>query len=117
MRPRYRFAPQADLDLAGILRDSTRMFGPRQRDRYAELVERAVILAAQDPQRSGSTARDDLSIGLRSFPVSLAAARHGAAAHVLYYEIGVMHDGNPGIVVIRILHHHMDPRRHISDSP
>ena len=113
MRPRYRFAPRADRDLVAILRDSTRMFGPLQRDRYAELIDRAVLLIAQDPQRVGSSACDDLRAGLRSFPIARAAGRDGAASHVLYYEMGTMHDGGPGIVVMRILHNHMDPGRHV----
>jgi toxin ParE1/3/4 len=117
MRPRYRFAPQADRDLIAILRDSTQMFGPLQRDRYGELIDRAVQLVAQDPQRVGSTPCDNLSDGLRSFPVTRAAGRAGAASHVLYYEMGMMQDGNPGIVVIRILHNHMDPERHITRDP
>jgi toxin ParE1/3/4 len=88
------------------------MFGPLQRDRYADLVARAIDLVARDPQRVGSTSRDDLMPGPRSFPVSRAAPRQGAASHVLYYELGVMRDGSSGIVVLRVLHHHMDPRRH-----
>jgi toxin ParE1/3/4 len=89
------------------------MFGPLQRDRYAELIDRAVQLIAQSPEHRGSASRDDLAAGLRSFPVSRAAARQGAASHILYYRIEPMHDGNPGIAIIRILHNHMDPGRHI----
>jgi toxin ParE1/3/4 len=114
MRPRYRFTPQADRDLVAILRQSARMFGPLQRRRYAELIDRAVLLVAQDPKRLGSTPRDDVSAGLRSFPITRAVGRAGAASHVLYYESGTMHDGSPGIVVIRILHDRMDPERHIA---
>ena len=90
------------------------MFGPLQRDRYAEMIDRAVLLISQNPERPGSASQDDLAAGLRSFPVSRAAARGGAASHVLFYRVESMHDGNPGIVVIRILHNHMDPGRHIS---
>jgi toxin ParE1/3/4 len=89
------------------------MFGRLQSSRYAELIDRAVLLVAQSPQRLGSTPRDDLSAGLRSFPITRAAGRQGAASHVLYYESGTMHDGSPGIVVIRILHDRMEPERHI----
>jgi len=89
------------------------MFGPLQRDRYAELIDRAVALIAQDPVRPGSVSQDDVAAGLRSCPVSRAAAREGAASHILYYRTEPMHDGNPGIVVIRILHNHMDPSRHL----
>jgi toxin ParE1/3/4 len=92
------------------------MFGPLQRDRYGELIDRAVLLVAQDPRRPGSAARDDLAAGVRSFPVSGAAGRAGAAAHVLYYRNEVMRDGNHGVVVIRILHNHMDPGRHIPEG-
>jgi toxin ParE1/3/4 len=113
MRSRYRFTREADRDLVAILRDSKRMFGPRQRDRYAELIDRAVSLIAQDPQFTGSISRDDLNPGLRSFPVSRAAVRKGAALRVLSYRTGLMHDGSPGTVVIRILHDRMDPERHI----
>ncbi|WP_379956170.1 type II toxin-antitoxin system RelE/ParE family toxin [Dongia sedimenti] len=116
MRPQYRFAPQAKRDLRDILRESTRMFGPLQRDRYGELIDRAVLLVAQDPQRLGSASRDDLAPDLRSFAVSHAAGRAGAAAHVVYYRREAMRDGSPGIVVIRILHSHMDAGRHFPEG-
>lgn len=116
MRPQYRFAPQAARDLRDILRESMRMFGPLQRDRYGELIDRAVLLVAQDPRCLGSASRDDLAPGLRSFAVSRAAGRASAAVHVLYYRSEAMRDGNPGIVVIRILHDRMDASQHIPEG-
>ena len=96
-----------------ILRELARLFGPKQRERYADLIRAAAEMAAADPLRPGSRARDELGAGVRSFHVELAARRRGAASHPLYYlpADGPSHAG--GIVILRILHEAMEPRRHL----
>ena len=89
------------------------MFGPEQRRRYTDLFHHAASLIATEPRRIGSKARDELRSGLRSFHLDRAAGRHGASAHMLYYVEGFLEDGAPGVTILRILHHHMDPERHV----
>ena len=43
-----------------ILRKSARLFGPNQRERYARTIAAAAELAATEPFRPGSRARDEL---------------------------------------------------------
>jgi toxin ParE1/3/4 len=104
----------ADADLVGILGYSTSRFGAQQRNRYAELIDKAAAMLADDPARPGSRSRDDLAPGVRSFPVERAARRRGAATHVLFYIVE-RHDpdGGADILVLRVLHERMDPTRHL----
>jgi toxin ParE1/3/4 len=111
---RYRLGAQAIQDLQSILLESERMFGPSQRQTYTDLFHRAAGLIATEPQRIGSKTRDELRQGLRSFHLDRAAGRRGAASHSLYYVESVLEDGAPGVTILRILHDHMDPERHVT---
>jgi toxin ParE1/3/4 len=112
--PPYRLTEIAEQDVAGILIDTDREFGPRQRGRYERLLEAAARMVAENPLRPGSRARDDLGHGIRSFHIERAARRRGAAAHVLYFLRGKLGDGRDGIVIVRILHEAMEPAHHIA---
>jgi toxin ParE1/3/4 len=115
-RPGYRLTEAADEDIEGILRASIRKFGPIQKDRYAELLEKAAKMVAEYPERPGSWDRHDLESGIRSFHVEHAAGRRGAAAHILYYLRGFLDDGSEGIVIARVLHERMEPALHIAEG-
>jgi toxin ParE1/3/4 len=110
----YRLTEAAASDISGILRETTRQFGPVQRQRYAALITRAIELAAVQPDRPGSRSREDLAAGLRSLHVEIAARRRGAAVHVVYYLREQLGDGRDGIVVVRVLHERMEPLRHLT---
>lgn len=112
----YRLSDAADRDVDGILWEKVRRFGPRQRQRYAELIDAAIGLVAGAPERPGSRPRDELGPGVRSFHIELAARRRGAAAHVLYYLPATLDDGRHGVIIARVLHERMDPTRHIVDE-
>lgn len=113
----YRLTPAADLDIADILRETTRIFGPLQRARYAALLERAAVMVGENPDRPGSRPRDDLAPGMRSFPVELAARRRSAAAHILFYVCGRLDEGSEGSIIVRVLHIGMEPARHLTILP
>jgi toxin ParE1/3/4 len=114
---RFILAPDARRDLAGILDASGRRFGPLQQERYAALLHAAIARVAEEPRCIGSKARDDIVDGLRSFHLGLAASRQGAASHVLFYEQRTAPDGESLVVILRILHDHMDPDLHIDHDP
>jgi len=116
MSGRYRLTEAADRDIAGILAESGRSFGPRQRETYACLIKEAIERLAEEPERLGSRLREDLWPGVRSFHVEIAARRRGAASHIVYYARGPMADGGDGVVVLRVLHERMDPVLHLSRS-
>jgi toxin ParE1/3/4 len=111
---RHQFTEIADEDIEGILKTSGKRFGPRQREVYAGLIDRAAEMVAEDPERPGSRDRHDLGAGVRSFHLELAAGRRGAAYHILYYVRGRLSDGSDGLVIARVLHEGMDPTRHLS---
>jgi toxin ParE1/3/4 len=112
---RFILAPAARRDLAAIIRESGSRFGPLQQERYATLLQSAIRRVADDPQCVGSKARDDILDGLRSFHLALAAHRHGAASHVLFYEQRRTAEG-VFVVILRVLHDRMDPERHIDNA-
>ena len=70
-------------------------------------------MAAADPGRPGSRARDERGAGIRSFHVELAARRRGAVSHLLYYVSADGAADAAGIVILRILHEAMEPSRHL----
>ncbi len=110
----YRLTEAADGDIADVLRETARQFGPLQRERYAALIERAIAMVAEEPERPGSRRRDYLMAGVRSFHVETAAGRAGAAAHIVYYLRGRFDDGHEGVIVARLLHERMEPLRHLT---
>jgi toxin ParE1/3/4 len=111
---RYRLSPLAVADIDNILDETVRLFGTAQEERYFNLILAAVERVADDPFSIGTKARDDLSAGLRSFHVGMAVTRHGAAAHVLYFRTITSSDGEPEVLIARVLHDRMDPERHIA---
>jgi len=116
MSRRYRLTEAADADVTDILSESARLFGPRQRDVYAHLIEKAINLVADAPGWPGTRLREDLGEGVRSFHLELAAGRQGAASHAVYYIAGRMEDGSEGIIVLRVLHERMDPAVHVEQE-
>jgi toxin ParE1/3/4 len=113
----YRLTDAADLDVDGILLETVRRVGPEQRRRYAALINAAMGLVAEAPERPGSRKRDDLASGIRAFHVELAGRHQGAAAHVLFYLVEQQHpDRDADILILRVLHERMDPTRHIVDE-
>lgn len=93
------------------------MFGPKQVGIYAGYLSRAVELLEDDPSRASSLRRPDLREGARSLHLAIAAGRRGAAAHVLYFREMKDEAGDPVVVIVRVLHEHMDPRLHLGKTP
>src|SRR5260221_3735599 len=111
-RPRrldQRLTEAAGADIADILRETTRRFGRLQRGNYGHLIDRAIAMVAENPERPGSRPRDELGPGVRSFHVELAVRPLRAAAHLLYYFRALLEDGQEGVGVLRVLHEGMDP--------
>ena len=90
------------------------MFGKRQKNIYKEIIETAVDMIAADPEKGGSRSRDDLAQRVRSFHLELAAGRLGGASHCLYYTKETLENATAHVVVLRILHEHMEPTLHFA---
>jgi len=111
---RYRLTTAADEDIVAILRETARLFGPRQRDRYAEIIRIGIEMIASEPERPGSRPRLEIRAETRSFHLELAAGRAGTAAHQIFYIGHRFDNGDEGVIILRVLHEKMEPRHHIS---
>jgi toxin ParE1/3/4 len=93
----YVLSKAADGDLAEIYTYSYRSFGEARADAYYLDLSGCLRMLADNPRlgRPAGLSRQGL-------------LRHAHAAHVIYYLIE-----DPGIFVVRVLHHSMDSERHI----
>jgi len=71
---------------------------------------------AADPLGPTTRERNDLAPGIRSFHnrharSTEAAGRVSRPVHILYYRV----IGPELIEIVRVLHEHMDPARHLTD--
>lgn len=106
---RHRLTRRADEDIAQILRDTLREFGPRQVLAYAALIDKAIAMVAEAPRRPSSTDRSDLAAGVRSFHLAVASGRRRGASHVLYFTLSDRTDRDSEVVILRVLHDRMEP--------
>jgi toxin ParE1/3/4 len=110
---RHELTEPAERDIKGIVRDTMKMFGPRQVQVYARIIERGIELVAENPDRLGSLDRSKIAPGVRLLHLEIAAGRRGGAAHCLYYIQGQLSDGSAGPIILRVLHEHMEPRHRV----
>ena len=107
---RHRLTRRADEDIEHILVETLRAFGPRQMQTYAALIDRAIALVAEAPERASSQGRPDLASGIRSFHIALASGRRRGASHVLYFTLTDAAEDDREVVILRVLHDRMEPR-------
>ena len=91
--PRYQFTDKAERDLEGIIDYTVQEWGVSQANAYLDGLESRAQLLAENPDLG--MARETLFEGLLSFPYE---------SHILYYTKHAR-----GIVIVRVLHQHMDP--------
>lgn len=94
---RYRFTHKAERDLESVIDHTVQEWGISQANTYLDGLESRAQLLAENPDL-GAT-RETLSTGLLSFPYE---------SHILYYRKHAR-----GIVILRVLHQHMDPLKHL----
>jgi toxin ParE1/3/4 len=102
-------------DIKAILLQSSRRFGPAQRQAYSNLIQKTLRRIAEEPLCIGSKSIEELRSGLRSFHVAHVAGRQSAAAHVIYYSAARLGE-TWSVTIIRVLHDRMDPERHIANE-
>jgi toxin ParE1/3/4 len=110
----FRVTDQAIGDIAHIVRDTQRLFGPLQVEAYVAIIDKAMQMVGDDPERPSSHARPELGPNVRSFHLELAAGRRGGAAHMLYFVPEISPDGTRGAVILRVLHEGMEPRHRVA---
>lgn len=111
MRLRLRLTWLADADIESILRETHLQFGPRQFNRYARIMSTALDMLAENPHRPSVRDRPDIRKGIHSFSLRFAAKRRAAASHSIYFRISTDGNGTPELVILRVLHERMEPKR------
>ena len=95
--PHFQFTDKAERDLDGIINYTVQEWGASQANTYLDGLESRAQLLAENPDLG--TARETVFEGLLSFPYE---------SHILYYKKHAR-----GIVIVRVLHQHMDPLKHL----
>jgi toxin ParE1/3/4 len=113
---KFELTQQAGSDIEGILEYTASAFGLRQVGVYEDLITRAIILVAQNPDRPGSKLRKDIDAGVRAFHIERAGRRAGAGSHVLYYTLGLVDESRTGVIILRVLHDSMEPAARVIDA-
>ena len=70
-------------------------------------------MIADNPSRPACIDRGDIRKGLKSFHLEFAAKRRRGAAHMLYFTEMRDATGAPEVVVLRVLHEAMEPKRRL----
>ena len=78
--PRFVISPAAERDIESILAWSIEHFGPHARLRYEDLLLRAILDVADDPNRPGSHARPELADDIRTYHLRHSRERSADAA-------------------------------------
>lgn len=110
---KYRLTLLAERDVAAILRKTRKQFGSGQVRRYANVIERGVAMVAAEPMRPSSMERAEMGKGVRSFHLELAAKRRHGASHILYFLETSGPHGERELVILRVLHESMEPKRRL----
>lgn len=113
---RYLISPAAERDIESILAWTHERFGLQGRLRYEALLVRAILDVADDPRRTGSHTRPEISPTVRTYHrwhsrnrVEPAADRVRRPRHFLVYRMG----SEGGVEIGRVLHDSMDLARHL----
>lgn len=93
----YRLSPAAQGDLDGIFDYTVSQWGLEQAMSYMQLTEKACMTFAGAPAQASNCAH-----------IRPSYRRGVVEQHVTYFRVE-----DYGIAVIRILHQHMDTRRHL----
>jgi plasmid stabilization system protein ParE len=113
---RLRLTLYAEADIARTLRQTRKLFGPEQVLVYSGLIQSAIDMLLENPDRPSSLRRDEIFPGLRSFHIELAAPRRRRASHVLFFKEGRDSEGRRELVVLGCLHERMEPRRKLGPA-
>jgi len=109
---RLRLTRQAEADIEAVLEQTFLEFGRIQVERYSAIISKALDMIAERPDRPSARARPEIGPDVRAFHLALAAERRSAASHLVYFLSRRTGDGEE-IIVLRLLHERMEPRRHL----
>lgn len=110
----YRITHDARADIVDALGYTQVQFGAEARRRYQSLILTAFGSIAEQPERIGSLARDELAEGIRSLHLiycrgKAAGGRIARPRHVVFYRLGA----DQVVEIVRLLHEAMEVKRHL----
>lgn len=118
-RPAFEviLAATADRDFIEVMDWSAERFGAAAADRYATLIQQALIDLGGDPFRPGARQRSELPKDIYTYHLAGSRDRvHGdrvkAPRHFVLYRVLFTR-----VEVLRILHDSRDLERHLPESP
>ena len=106
--------PPARADIRNLLKTSRRRFGPRAKRDYKALIDRALALLCENPQRAGVTRREDLARAPCLFPLRYAHTR-GVSPKQPRHIIVFTYDDET-LSILRVLHESMDITLRMSED-
>jgi toxin ParE1/3/4 len=106
---KVRLSEPARNDIREIFRWTAERFGDAQANAYGELIFAALDRLRQGPRTLGARARPDIAQGFYTLHVSRNRRR---GRHIVLFRLA-QEQGQPLIVVGRILHDSMDIVRHL----
>ena len=110
---RFRLTVDADADITSILRTTARLFGEGQVREYARIIALGIDKVAENPLRPASVDASWIRQGVRLYHLEHAAGRRHGAAHPLFYNIARVCGEEDELVVLRVLHERMQPKRRL----
>ncbi|UXN59496.1 type II toxin-antitoxin system RelE/ParE family toxin [Phyllobacterium zundukense] len=110
---KYRLTREADAHITDILRTTKNLFGAKQVQIYSKIISDGINLIADEPYRPSTTAREDLRDGVRSLHLELVSKRRHSASHLIYFKEVQDTEGEKEVVILGVLHEHMEPRRRL----
>ena len=110
---RFRLTVGSDADIAQILKTTARLFGEKQVKEHARIIALEIERIAENPQRAASADAAWIREGVRLYHLEHAAGRRRGAAHVLFYKIAKRIEEEDELVVSRVLHERMQPKRRL----
>lgn len=96
-------SPRAKRDIIEALAYTMERWGAEQARKYADLIEEALVVLANDPERGKP--RDDVRAGIRAFHI---AQRGRPARHIVFYRVRANN-----VEIVRLLHDAMDFAQHL----
>jgi toxin ParE1/3/4 len=106
---RVRLSEPARDDIREIFRWTAERFGGAQADAYGELILTGLDRLRQGPRTVGARARPDIAQGFYTLHISRNRRR---GRHIILFRLA-QEQGQPIVVVGRILHDAMDIVRHL----
>ena len=112
-------APKARSDIASILAWTEEKFGPQTLKRYARLIATAIEQIAENPERAGSSQRQEIAEHCRTYHLFFSRKSAGRASdrisrprHFLLYRVT-----ESGMVEIgRVLHDSTELKEHLPEE-